>query len=114
VTGKVTAGRRVASVADLERPGDYCGPITGFTGDTPAVFFLKPNARDPDAPAAARSIQHVDSPPHSFRECGDGSLEVRPSIGNLVAAVVVKPRQYWAILIALGLVLVTLTGVVKG
>jgi hypothetical protein len=48
------------------------------------VLFLKPNARDEDAPPRARSIQHVCSPPHSFRECPDGSLEIRPSISNLL------------------------------
>jgi hypothetical protein len=66
-------------------PGDYCGPVTGFvSGDVPAVFFLKPNARDADVPARARSVQHVTSPPHTFRECGDGSLEIRNSISNLL------------------------------
>lgn len=64
-------------------PGDYCGPVYGYTGDLPAVFFLKPNARDVDAPAIARSIQHVTSPPHTFRECPDGSLEIRNSIGDM-------------------------------
>ena len=63
-------------------PGDYCGPVMGWTGDLPAVFFLKPNARDPDVPARARSLQHVTSPPHTFRECPDGSLEVRESISD--------------------------------
>ncbi len=66
-----------------ELAGDYCGPVYGHTGDLPAVFFLKPNARDPDAPAIARSIQHVTSPPHSFRECPDGSLEIHASLGNI-------------------------------
>lgn len=63
-------------------PGDYCGPITGYTGDKPAVFFLKPNGRDPDAHPFARSVQHVTSPPHTFRECLDGSLEIRNSISD--------------------------------
>ena len=65
-----------------ERPGDYMGPIFGWTGDKPAVFFLKPNARDADAPPTARAIQHVVSPPHTFRECADGSLEIRNSLGD--------------------------------
>jgi hypothetical protein len=65
-----------------ERPGDYCGPVTGYTGDKPAVFFLKPNARDEDAPVHARSVQHVTSPPHTFTEGADGSLTVSPSIGD--------------------------------
>lgn len=82
--GNITAGRRVASMTEIGQPGDYFGPVTGYTGDLPAVFFLKPNARDPDAPPRARSVQHVCSPPHSFRECPDGSLEVRPSISNLL------------------------------
>jgi hypothetical protein len=77
-------GRRVTSLGEVERPGDYFGPVTGFTGDLPAVFFLKPNARDPGVPARSRSIQHVCSPPHAFRECADGSLEIRPSISNLL------------------------------
>jgi hypothetical protein len=77
-------GRRVATIADLELAGDYCGPITGFTGpDLPAVFFILPNGRDPDAPAGARSVHHVVSPPHTFRECSDGSVEIRASIGAM-------------------------------
>jgi hypothetical protein len=63
-------------------PGDYCGPVLGYTGDVPAVFFLKPNARDPGADYYYRAIQHVVSPPHTFRECPDGSLEIRDSLGD--------------------------------
>lgn len=63
-------------------PGDYSGPVMGFTGDLPSVFFLKPNARDEGAPPRARSVQHVCSPPHTFRECPDGSLEIRNSLGD--------------------------------
>jgi hypothetical protein len=73
-------GRRVQSMAEIELPGDYFGPTTDYTGEIPAVFFLKPNARDPDAPPRARSVQHVCSPPHTFRECPDGSLAIQPSI----------------------------------
>lgn len=66
-----------------ELPGDYCGPVTGYAGPgVSTVFFLKPNARDPDAPSRARSVHHVNSPPHTFRECADGSLEIRNSIGD--------------------------------
>lgn len=25
-------GRRVATIAEIERPGDYCGPVKGYTG----------------------------------------------------------------------------------
>lgn len=77
-------GRRVGSLAEVTQPGDYYGPDAGYTGGLPAVFFLKPNARDPDVPARARSVQHVCSPPHRFRECPDGSLEIRESISNLL------------------------------
>jgi hypothetical protein len=77
-------GRRVTSWEAIEQPGDYYGPVTGYTGELPAVFFLKPNARDPDAPPSARSVQHVCSPPHEFRECPDGSLQITPSISNLL------------------------------
>jgi hypothetical protein len=77
-------GRRVGSIAEIEKPGDYYGPDTDYTGGIPAVFFLKPNARDEDAPPGARSVQHVCSPPHVFRERPDGSLEIRNSIGNLI------------------------------
>jgi hypothetical protein len=76
-------GRRVASFAEIEQPGDYFGPTTEYTGGGPAVFFLKPNARDEGVPPRARSVQHVCSPPHTFRECPDGSLEIRASISNL-------------------------------
>jgi len=77
-------GRRVATVGEIERRGDYCGPVKGYTGDLEACFFLKPNARDEGIPARARSIQHVCFPPHTYRECADGSLEIRPSISNLL------------------------------
>ncbi len=78
-------GRRVQRFADIERPGDYFGPAVGYTGSLPAVFFLKPNARDEGMPARSRSVQHVCSPPHTFRECPDGSLEIRASISNLLS-----------------------------
>lgn len=65
-----------------ELPGDYVGPVKGYTGDLPAVFFLKPNARDPDAPKRARSIHHVTSPPHTFTEEPDGTLTIRNSLGD--------------------------------
>jgi hypothetical protein len=84
-SGDVLIGRRVATVAEIERPGDYCGPIMGYTGDKLACLFLKPNARDENPGGWARryrSIQHVCFPPHTYRECEDGSLEIRASIGD--------------------------------
>jgi hypothetical protein len=79
--GDITIGRRVDSFSDIDRPGDYYGPSRG-DGEYEHVFFLKPNARDADAPAIARSVQHVRIPPHTYRECPDGSLEIRQSIGD--------------------------------
>lgn len=78
----ITVGRRREHIGDLELPGDYCGPIMGYSGPgVPAVFFLLPNAGlESDLPAR-HSIDHVVSPPHRFRECPDGSLEIRESIG---------------------------------
>lgn len=83
---KVTNARRLPVINGKpqipELPGDYCGPFYGYTGDKWCVQFLKPNARDEDAPAVARAVQHVTSPPHVFRECQDGSLEIRESISD--------------------------------
>lgn len=76
-------GRRVDSVSEVEQPGDYCGPVTGYTGDKEACFYLLPNSRDDDAPPGARSLHHVTFPPHVYRECDDGSLEIRESIGAM-------------------------------
>lgn len=64
----------------LKEAGDYCGPVMGWSGDKPAVFFLLPTARDLDAHGDARSIRHVVSPPHTFTEQPDGSLTIRDSI----------------------------------
>lgn len=65
-----------------EKPGDYCGPVVGYSGAKPAVFFLKPNARDADAPRRARAVQYVASPPHVFTEEADGTLTITASIGD--------------------------------
>ena len=90
--------RRVASMDDIQRPGDYYGPtITVGENDpgTRGVWFLLPIA-DPDNPldiwpdpptdraqwAAKRrnGLHRVAEPPWTFRECPDGSLEIRASI----------------------------------
>lgn len=76
-------GRRLPLGEFPNQPGDYMGPINGYTGDKPAVFFLKPNSRDPDVPAHARSIQHVISPPHVFTEEHDGTLTITASISDM-------------------------------
>lgn len=74
-------GRRVGSLAEITQAGDYCGPIKGYTGDKEACLFLLPIARDEGVEPGARSIHGVHFPPHTYRECDDGSLEIRASIG---------------------------------
>lgn len=54
--------------------GDYYGPIMGFTGDKPAVFFRAP---------VNDGLRHVESPPHVFTEQPDGTLTITESIGCL-------------------------------
>lgn len=80
-------GRRVATVSEIEQPGDYCGPIMGHhhsdpAQDRPSVLFIPPSG--------SRSRHRVASPPHVFRECADGSLEIRESIACGVSSGV-----YW-------------------
>lgn len=80
-------GRRITvipgKIPTLEQAGDYYGPVMGFTDNVPAVFFLKPNARDAGVPPWARSVQHVCSPPHVFTEEPDGTLTISASIGDM-------------------------------
>ena len=92
MTGDLTQGRRlpVGRTSDEKQtfpvnmePGDYCGPVVGWTGDLPCVFFLKPNARDEGTPPGGRAVQHVCSPPHTFTEEPDGSLTISPSISDM-------------------------------
>lgn len=79
-------GRRVQKVIDIKEPGDYTGPVVGYTGDKPAVFFLKPNARDEDVLPRARVVQHciIDAGYHSCEEHEDGTITITPSIGATV------------------------------
>lgn len=82
--GALLTGRRVASFAELERAGDYFGPVNAGLSVEPearAVFFYLPNAKEPGAPAEQRRVHWVKVPPHTVRECADGSLEIRASIG---------------------------------
>lgn len=74
-------GRRVSSVSEVMEPGDYCGPISGFTADKVACVFRLPLPAGSDSPPGARSLHFVTFPPHTYRECPDGSLEIRASIG---------------------------------
>ncbi len=68
-------GRRVVSLGDIERAGDYCGPVKIQGDDTgESCFFLAPNS------PTRHGLCRVAFPPHTYRECGDGSLEIRASI----------------------------------
>lgn len=74
-------GRRVNTIDEIEQPGDYC-LVEGYTGDKPAVFFIPPNCTPESLGTWPHGrLHHVTSPPHVFRECADGSVEVRESIG---------------------------------
>lgn len=65
------------------QPGDYCGPITGYTADKPAVFYKLPVEFPEDIERSDLwGFAHVVSPPHVFTEQPDGSLEIRESIGH--------------------------------
>ncbi|MGH9088255.1 MAG: hypothetical protein ACRDYZ_09110 [Acidimicrobiales bacterium] len=102
-------GRRVASIAEIEQPGDYCGPVDEVDGDDRhigrAVWFLLPIA-DPADPfrqelhdragwiaTRANGLHRVAEPPWTFRECSDGSLEIRASI--LCGAHEADCEPYW-------------------
>jgi len=74
-------------VTEME-PGDYCGPIEGYSGSKPAVFF---RLVTPDGDPVG-GVRHVVSPPHVFTEQPDGSLEIRESILTLEIG---KSGQPW-------------------
>lgn len=68
----LTLARRVAGPEDLERPGDYCGPLPELEGPD-----LAPSGRTavlvvPDG----QGIVRLASPPWAFRERRNGTLEV--------------------------------------
>jgi hypothetical protein len=65
----------------LTQPGDYCGPIRGYTGDNPAVWYLLPITEDVPGHPEAKALHHVESPPHRFVEEPDGTLSIYDSIG---------------------------------
>lgn len=67
-------GRRVQSVAEIERPGDYYGPFRIHADrDGESCLFSGPGCTH---------LGQVAFPPHTYRECPDGSLEIRASILN--------------------------------
>jgi hypothetical protein len=81
----LSPARRVASFDDLELPGDYCLTTVEVDGaDVPGVMFLLPihSGKDRyDHSRPGNGVHAVRQPPHVFRECPDGSLEIRQSIG---------------------------------
>lgn len=65
-------------------PGDYCGPVRGYTGSVPMVEFRLPVLiGERREGVRLDGIRHVVSPPHVFTEQPDGSLEIRESLGCL-------------------------------
>lgn len=84
--GDVLVGRRVSSIDDIELPGDYC-----LTGEVDAdgnstgrgIWFLLPIHRGRskyERPTPGSGLHRVSEPPWTFRECPDGSIEIRASI----------------------------------
>jgi hypothetical protein len=69
-------GRANVNLNMPSEPGDYTGPVRGYTGERPAVFFTLPVPADhPDA-----GVRYITEPPHAFREEPDGTLTISPSI----------------------------------
>lgn len=78
-------GRRVATFDDIEQAGDYClDQIQDADGATKrCVWFLLPiheGETKYDRPTRGSGIHAVYEPPWTFRECADGSVEIRASI----------------------------------
>lgn len=81
----ISPARRVASFDDLELAGDYTGPHKLESGKDKrlVVWFLLPVHQGDkfDHKKPGNGVHGVYAPPWTFRECKDGSLEVRNSIG---------------------------------
>ncbi len=80
--------RRVGSIDELTEPGDYYGPTAGRDVDgnevERGVWFLLPihvpGETRFDRSSPGSGLHRVSEPPWVFRECADGSLEIRESI----------------------------------
>lgn len=97
---RLTSGRRVSSIDELERGGDYFGPTDEVDGAGKVlgrgVWFLLPiheGATMYDRPTEGSGLHRVSEPPWTFRECPDGSLEIRASI--LSGKTEERPEGYW-------------------
>lgn len=82
----LSPARRVGSFDELEQAGDYTGPnqVKTYYGEVSQVLYLLPIHRGKDKydhSIDGSGVHGVMSPPHTFRECADGSLEIRESIG---------------------------------
>lgn len=77
-------GRRVADFDAIERAGDYCLSAIEEHGETkPCIWFLLPIHEGDtkyDRPSRGSGLHMVTEPPWAFRDCPDGSIEVRASI----------------------------------
>lgn len=77
-------GRRVATFDEIEKAGDYClGSIEDHGTSKRCVWFLLPiheGETKYDRPTRGSGIHAVHEPPWVFRECDDGSVEIRASI----------------------------------
>lgn len=96
----LTQGRRVQSMDELELPGDYYGPTDEVDDEGNVVrrglWFLLPTHEGADKfarPTEGSGLHRVTEPPWTFRECADGSLEVRASI--LSGRTAERPGGYW-------------------
>lgn len=73
-------GRRVGSVEEITQPGDYYLNEHGTAGaDDRALWFWLPK-NDPNRFEGIPQLNRITEPPWVFRECADGSIEVRESI----------------------------------
>jgi hypothetical protein len=83
--GDLTPARRVSSFDEITQAGDYCLSSVVYDGvSCPEVWFLLPTHKGVDKfdrPDEHSGLHGVSEPPWRFRECADGSLEIRESIG---------------------------------
>lgn len=78
-------GRRVQTFDEITRAGDYFGPVPVKYPDgiRPEVWFLLPIHEGKtmfDHVTRGSGLHGVSQPPWTFRECADGSVEIRASI----------------------------------
>lgn len=84
---KTSPARRVGSIDEIERAGDYFGPTDEVDGEGNVigrgVWFLLPiheGGSKFERITRGSGLHRVSEPPWTFRECPDGSLEIRASI----------------------------------